>query len=163
MRTGLRMFAVIVIAALALAALVGCGGSSGTAAPKSTSAATSASGAGSTSGTVDDSATFGGTKFSTEAVAQKVNVLTDATGQFKWDKSEYSATAGDVTFVVKNPSAIEHEFSVDGNGINYTSPTLKPGVTNNYTIKGLKAGEYRIVCKVAGHEQLGMVAKLVVK
>ncbi len=163
MRKGIRMFAVMVVAALALAALVGCGGASGTTAPKTTGSATSASGAASTSGIVDDSATYGGTKFSTDAVAQKVNVVTDATGQFKWEKSEYAATAGDVTFVVKNPSPIDHEFSVDGNGINYTSPTLKPGVTGNFTIRGLKAGDYRIVCKVAGHEQLGMVAKLVVK
>lgn len=154
-----RSLPVVFLVALMAAVLTACGGASGgaTSAPSGGAASVAAS-----SGP-DDSATFGGTKFATDQVAQKVNITTDASGQFKWDKTTFTATAGDVTFVVKNPSAMEHEFSVDGNGINYTSPTLKAGATGTYTIKGLKAGEYRLVCKVAGHEQLGMVAKLVVK
>lgn len=158
----LRRATACIVPVFLIVALAACGGSSSSATSTRSGGATSATSAPASSGP-DDSATFGGTKFSSDVVAQKVSVNADATGQFKWEKTEYAATAGDVTFVVKNPSAIEHEFSVDGNGINYSSPTLKPGVTSNFTIKGLKAGDYRIVCKVAGHEQLGMVAKLTVK
>jgi uncharacterized cupredoxin-like copper-binding protein len=103
-----------------------------------------------------------GNQFSTEAVAQQVAVSTDPSGALRWDKQDYTAHAGDVTFVVKNPSQITHQFSVEGNGVNYTSPNLKPGSTNNYTIKGLPAGAYQIVCNYPGHKLGGMVAKLTV-
>jgi len=67
-----------------------------------------------------------------------------------------------VTLVVKNPSQIMHQFSVEGNGVNYKSLNFKPGSTNNYTIKGLPAGTYPIVCNYPGHKLGGMVAKLTV-
>jgi uncharacterized cupredoxin-like copper-binding protein len=104
-----------------------------------------------------------GSQFSSETVAQQVAVAADPSGALRWDKQDYTAQAGDVTFVVKNPSQITHQFSVEGNGVNYTSPNLKPGSTNNYTIKGLPAGAYQIICNYPGHKQAGMVATLTVK
>lgn len=160
MRT-VRMLPLLLLAALLVIALGACGSSSAAATNAPGGGASATNGASTTR--ADDSTSFGGTKFATDQAAQKVSVSADATGQFKWDKTEYTATAGDVTFVVKNPSTLDHEFSIDGNGINYTGPTLKAGSTGSYTIKGVKAGTYRIVCKVAGHEQLGMVASLIVK
>jgi uncharacterized cupredoxin-like copper-binding protein len=101
--------------------------------------------------------------FSSDVVDQKVDVAADASGQLKWDKAEYTATAGDVTFVVKNPSVLEHNFGVEGNGISVHSSNIGGGKTGTFTLKGLPAGEYQIVCTVAGHKEAGMVAKLVVK
>ena len=113
--------------------------------------------------TVKGGSQYGGTDFLAEVVAQKVAVTADASMALKWDRTAYSATAGDVTFVVKNPSPIDHQFTVEGNGISYSSPTLKAGVTLNLTIKGLKAGQYKILCEIAGHTEAGMVATLTVK
>jgi uncharacterized cupredoxin-like copper-binding protein len=109
------------------------------------------------------SASASGSQFSSETAAQQVAVAADPSGALRWDKQDYTAQAGDVTFVVKNPSQITHQFSVEGNGVNYTSPNLKPGSTNNYTIKGLPAGAYQIICNYPGHKQAGMVATLTVK
>ena len=113
--------------------------------------------------TVKGGSQYGGTDFLAEVVAQKVAVTADASMALKWDRTAYSATAGDVTFVVKNPSPIDHQFTVEGNGISYSSPTLKAGATLNLTIKGLKAGQYKILCEIAGHTEAGMVATLTVK
>ncbi len=104
-----------------------------------------------------------GNQFSSDVVAQQVAVAADPSGALRWDKQEYTAQAGDVTFVVKNPSQVTHQFSVEGNGVNYKSPNIKPGSTNNYTIKGLPAGTYQIICNYPGHKQAGMVATLTVK
>lgn len=96
------------------------------------------------------------------AAASKVAVAADKS-QLKWDKAEYTATAGDVTFVVSNPSPMPHQFSVEGNGVDFKSPDFNAGTTNEYTLKGLKPGTYQIVCNIPGHKEAGMVAKLVVK
>lgn len=100
--------------------------------------------------------------FATEQVAQRVEVAASADGALKWDRVAYAAKAGDVTFVVKNPSPLPHRFGVEGNGVSAHSKDLGAGKTGSYTLKGLQAGEYQIVCDYPGHKAAGMVAKLVV-
>lgn len=107
--------------------------------------------------------TSGRSKFSSTVVAQTVSVAADPSGALKWDRAEYTAAAGDVTFVVVNQSPVPHQFGVEGNGINYASDNLQTGTTTNLTIMGLKAGDYMIVCDYPGHREAGMVAKLTVK
>lgn len=107
-------------------------------------------------------APYGGSKFYSQAAAQQVPVAADPTGGLKWDKAEYTATAGDVTFTVANPSPVQHQFGVEGAGINYQSGNLGGGTTVTLTIKGLPPGEYQLVCNFPGHKAGGMVAKLTV-
>ena len=105
---------------------------------------------------------YRGSRFWSEVSAQTVDVSTDPSGALRWDKTEYTAKAGDVTFVVKNPSPVQHQFGVEGNGITFESGNLSGGSTNNLTIKGLTPGVYQIVCNFPGHKEGGMVAKLTV-
>jgi plastocyanin len=105
----------------------------------------------------------GGTGFSTEVVAQQVRVAADPNGSLRWDKATYEATAGDITFVVENNSPVTHQFTIEGNGVNYRSKNLKSKSTSNLTVQGLPAGEYQIICDYPGHKAAGMVAKLVVR
>lgn len=107
-------------------------------------------------------APYKGSKFYSQVVDQKVNVAADPSGGLRWDKTAYTAAAGDVTFVVNNPSPVQHQFAVEGNGISYQSGNLGGGTTTNLTIKGLPPGEYMIVCNFPGHKEGGMVAKLTV-
>ena len=100
--------------------------------------------------------------FFSEPVAQRVQVAASPDGALKWDRTSYQAKAGDVTFVVKNPSPIQHRFGVEGQGLNAHGGDLAAGKTGNYTLKGLQPGEYQIVCDYPGHREAGMVAKLVV-
>src|SRR5215203_5381456 len=100
--------------------------------------------------------------FTTELTAQRVEVATSPNGALKWARTLYAAKAGDVTFVVKNPSPLPHRFGIEGNGVSAHSKDLGAGKTGTYTLKGLQAGEYQIICDYPGHKAAGMVAKLVV-
>jgi plastocyanin len=106
---------------------------------------------------------YGGNRFWSDVTAQQVTVAADPSGALRWDQAEYTAPAGDVTFVVKNPSPVQHQFGIEGNGINYQSGNISGGnTTTNLTLRGLPAGEYQIVCNFPGHKEGGMVAKLIV-
>ena len=96
------------------------------------------------------------TSFSSETVAQQIAVAADASGALKWDRASYEATAGDVTFVVANPSPVMHNFRVEGPGVQAQSPILAAKTTQSFTIKGLPPGEYTIVCTFAGHREAGI-------
>jgi uncharacterized cupredoxin-like copper-binding protein len=138
--------AVLLIGLLALA-LAACGTSTG-----AKSEGNSGGGAASTV-----------TKFADGVAEQKITVTADPTGAMKWTQQAYTATAGDVTFVVKNPSVVIHNFGVEGPGVKAYTPNINANGTLNATLKDLKPGEYTIVCTVAGHREAGMVAKLTVK
>ena len=103
-----------------------------------------------------------GLGFSQGVVAQQIAVAAFPDGTLRWDQEVYQARAGDVTFVVRNPSPIAHQFSVEGNGVNARSANLTASSTSTYTLKDLAPGEYRIVCNFPGHRDAGMVARLVV-
>ncbi|HET8632135.1 MAG TPA: hypothetical protein VFL91_32310 [Thermomicrobiales bacterium] len=103
------------------------------------------------------------TSFSQVTAAQRVAIAADPSGALKWDRSTYEASAGDVSFVVTNDSAMTHSFALTGPGVNVQSPDLSPHSSGTFTIKGLPAGRYEIACNVAGHKLAGMVATLVVK
>jgi uncharacterized cupredoxin-like copper-binding protein len=57
---------------------------------------------------------------------------------------------------------IVHNFGVEGPGVNAHSGNIKANGTLNATLKGLKPGEYTIVCTLPGHREGGMVARLIV-
>jgi plastocyanin len=107
-------------------------------------------------------ATDGG-QFSGELVGQRVAVAADPSGALRWDRATYEATAGDITFVVSNPSPMPHQFTLEGNGVTYRSKTFASNSTNYFTVKALPAGEYQLICDYAGHKQAGMVARLIVR
>ncbi|HET8626808.1 MAG TPA: plastocyanin/azurin family copper-binding protein [Thermomicrobiales bacterium] len=90
-----------------------------------------------------------GAGFSHEVTAQQFTVT--ATGSLTWDPNHLTSQAGEVTFVVKNPTTLVHNFVLQGNGVNATSGDLRPGTTTNLTLKGLKPGAYRYVCTIPGH------------
>jgi uncharacterized cupredoxin-like copper-binding protein len=91
-----------------------------------------------------------------------------------------SAPSGDITFTVKNTGTIDHEVVVlktdtpfdklavgtsepdkidEASSIGETGdPALKPGETRTFTLKGVTAGNYVLVCNIAKHYGLGMRA-----
>jgi uncharacterized cupredoxin-like copper-binding protein len=73
------------------------------------------------------------------------------------------APAGEVTFVVTNRGRLGHNLRVrdrDGEPVKVT--TLLPGDSATETVT-LRRGEYKMLCSVANHEQLGMTGRLVVR
>ncbi len=97
--------------------------------------------------------------FSNEPAAQQLEVA--ATDKVTWAPNRLEAAAGDVTFVVSNPTSLQHNFVVEGNGVKAVSRTFKPNATVTLTLKDLKPGTYRYVC--IPHEGARMVGTVVVE
>lgn len=101
--------------------------------------------------------------FSSEIVAQQVQIAADPKGALRWDRTSYEATAGDISFVVKNDSPVSHQFTLSGNGVNYRSKNIGEHSSGTFTVKALPAGEYQIICDYPGHKAAGMIATLIVR
>ena len=66
--------------------------------------------------------------------------------------------AGDVTFMVTNGGAVDHNFAIPS--LNVRTAMLKAGETTTLEVKGLEVGEVEYLCEVAGHSAAGMAGKL---
>ena len=63
-------------------------------------------------------------------------------------------TAGDVTFVVTNSGAVDHNFAIPS--LNIRTAMLKAGEVAKLEVKGLEVGDVEYLCEVAGHGAAGM-------
>jgi len=73
-----------------------------------------------------------------------------------------SISAGPTTFEVTNTSDMEHNFEVEGQGIEQVFDTnLQPGETRTMTID-LPPGTYEVYCPVSNHADMGMQLTLTV-
>ena len=73
------------------------------------------------------------------------------------------AQAGEVTFEATNGGRLGHNLRVRGrDGEPVAIATLLPGRRGSETVT-LSPGDYKMLCTVANHEQLGMTGTLVVR
>jgi plastocyanin len=86
----------------------------------------------------------------------------DPTGQLKFDKKALSATPGEVTITMTNPSPVPHNVSLKGSGVQEQGKTVQ-GDGKSTVQAALKPGSYEFYCAVPGHEQGGMRGTLTVK
>ncbi len=69
--------------------------------------------------------------------------------------------AGPTTFEVTNNGTIEHNFEVEGQGIEREfESNLQPGESQTMTFDDLPVGSYTVYCPVDNHRQLGMELQL---
>lgn len=80
-----------------------------------------------------------------------------ALDELKFDSGSYEAEAGCIDVTYANEGNIAHTLLVRGK----SGFKLAVGDTDNGTVE-LPAGSYELYCDVAGHEDAGMVADLVV-
>jgi plastocyanin len=149
--------AVLCVALVALA-VAGCGSSS----KKSSSSSSTPAPAPAPTTTPKSS---GGSKPAKPAKAGKssnLQIAADSSGQLKFDKKSLSASAGNVTITMDNPSPVAHAIAVTGNGINKSGSTVQMGGKSTVTV-ALKPGKYTFYCPVDGHRQAGMQGTLTVK
>lgn len=78
---------------------------------------------------------------------------------FRLVPNEVVATAGTVTFVLKNEGRYTHDFRVEGSGIDERAPKVGRGRTFEWQID-LEPGIYRISCPISNHADRGMVGSL---
>jgi uncharacterized cupredoxin-like copper-binding protein len=79
----------------------------------------------------------------------------------RFEKSALEASAGTVTLVMENPSAIEHNIAVRGQGLDEQGDVVGQGEQSTVTVE-LEPGEYEFYCSVPGHEEAGMKGTLTV-
>ena len=101
--------------------------------------------------------------FTDTPAAQTIAVRADPSGRLAWERTEYEAAAGDVTFVVSSPAGLAHNFGVEGQGVKAYSKQFRGGTTHRFTLTSLQSGSYQLVCTVPGHREAGMVATLTVR
>ncbi len=117
-------------------------------------------------GTVLALAACGGTQPTASGPAASLPAGTVAVEakEYAFTPSTITVPAGDVTFQVKNNGTEEHEFELfeaDGTTVIDEVEGLVPGLTKPLTVT-LKAGSYQYMCKLNGHDQLGMKGTLTV-
>jgi iron uptake system component EfeO len=82
--------------------------------------------------------------------------------EYMFTPSAITIPAGTVTFSVRNGGNEEHEFEVfQGETVVDEIEGLVPGLTKDLSIT-LAAGDYTYMCKLNGHDQLGMKGTLTV-
>jgi uncharacterized cupredoxin-like copper-binding protein len=71
--------------------------------------------------------------------------------------------AGRFTFAVDNTGKIQHDLTIEGNGLKETkTPLIDAGQSKDLSVD-LKPGKYKFYCSVPGHEQAGMKLEVTVK
>jgi mono/diheme cytochrome c family protein len=83
----------------------------------------------------------------------------DETGALAFTASTATAPAGPLEFVMENPSPIEHNIALEGDG---EGPVVGNGGTSQFKAN-LKPGKYTFLCTVPGHAEGGMQGELTVK
>jgi plastocyanin len=81
--------------------------------------------------------------------------------ELRFSKSALEAPAGTVTLVMENPSALEHNIAVRGEGLDEKGDVVGRGEESTVTVE-LEPGEYEFYCSVPGHEAGGMKGTLTV-
>jgi len=82
--------------------------------------------------------------------------------EYAFTPATITVPAGSVTFSVKNAGTEEHEFEIfEGDKVVDEVEGMVPGLTKQLTVT-LEAGDYTFVCKLNGHDQLGMKGTLTV-
>ena len=82
--------------------------------------------------------------------------------EYQFTPSTITVPAGSVMFSIKNVGSQEHEFEIfKGDQVVDEVEAIVPGLTKDATVT-LQAGDYTFVCKLNGHDQLGMKGTLTV-
>jgi mono/diheme cytochrome c family protein len=97
-----------------------------------------------------------------EAKNGVLDVPADPNGGLFYEFAEATAPAGQITIQSPNESSIDHDISIEGNGVNEEGPVVKDGGVSELKLD-LEPGEYTFYCSVEGHREGGMEGPLTVR
>ena len=102
-----------------------------------------------------------GVKTGGKATAENgvLKIDADKTGALAFSASTATAPAGPLEIVMQNPSPIDHDIAIEGDG---KGPVVGTGGTSQFKTT-LKPGKYTFLCTVPGHADGGMKGELTVK
>jgi plastocyanin len=102
------------------------------------------------------SACGGGSSAPTETIPADAGLVVRNVKSIRFDKSEYSATAGDIKVAFFNEDTVRHTLLVVKDGV--TIPNFKLVVPQEGAIDvgviNLAAGSYTLICDVPGHQNM---------
>jgi plastocyanin len=104
----------------------------------------------------------GGPKGTATAKNGVLAIPADPTGQLFYVFKDATSPPGQVKIESQNKSAVDHDISLEGNGVNEKGDVVKNGGTSEVDID-LQPGDYTFYCSVPGHREAGMEGKLTVK
>ena len=82
--------------------------------------------------------------------------------EYAFTPASITVPAGLVSFSIRNAGTQDHEFEIfQGDQVIAAGEAITPGSTKDSTVT-LAAGEYTFLCKLNGHDQLGMKGTLTV-
>ena len=135
-----RIMRLIIIAALTVLSVAGCGDDDEGSEVSVTDQATSAPTDGATAGTVID-----------------VDEL-----DFTIELSTTEFAPGTYTFVATNNGQTTHALKIDGQGLEEETEDIAPGDSASLSVT-LEAGEYELYCPVGNHKDMGMELDITVE
>ena len=135
-----RIMRLIIIAALTVLSVAGCGDDDEGSEVSATDQATSAPTGGATAGTVID-----------------VDEL-----DFTIELSTTEFAPGTYTFVATNNGQTTHALKIDGPGLEEETEDIAPGDSSSLSVT-LEAGEYELYCPVGNHKDMGMELDITVE
>jgi plastocyanin len=91
-----------------------------------------------------------------------LDIPADSSGALAYQFADATAKPGAVTIESKNDSSINHDISIEGNGVDEHGQIVKDGGVSTVKVT-LKPGNYTFYCSVPGHREGGMEGKLTVK
>jgi plastocyanin len=91
-----------------------------------------------------------------------ITIPADPSGSLAYEFADAEGQPGPVTLRSPNESSIDHDISIEGNGLDENGEVVKNGGVSEVKVD-LKPGEYTFYCSVPGHREGGMEGKLTVK
>jgi plastocyanin len=93
-----------------------------------------------------------------------LKIVAEDRAGLKFDTSELTASAGDVTITMDNPegNGMPHDVAIEGDGVDAAGEVVQPGGTSEVSAD-LKPGTYTFYCSVGQHRQAGMEGTLTVQ
>jgi plastocyanin len=89
-------------------------------------------------------------------------IAVTGTDDLKFDKTELTAPAGEITFELTCGDAVEHDITIEGQNGDEPVAVCAAGETATGSIE-LEAGSYTYYCSVPGHRAAGMEGELTVE
>jgi uncharacterized cupredoxin-like copper-binding protein len=152
---GKRPITIASLLAVVAVAAAGCGGDDDNSSNSSGSSGNNSNATSATSSTTSSAAGGGGG-------GSTIKLGADPGGALKFDKTQLTAKAGNVTIDFDNPSQTPHAVEVEGNGLEDKSSETVTGSSTTLKLGNLKPGKYEFYCPVDGHKQAGMKGTLTV-
>lgn len=94
--------------------------------------------------------------------AGRLEIPAEKQGGLAYEFGSAEAEAGALVIRSPNPSSVDHNIAVDGNGVQETGAVVKNGGVSEVQVT-LRPGGYTFFCSVPGHRQGGMEGKLTVE